>query len=289
MSLTVGVIGTGRVGAVLGAALARAGHRIVAGTGVSAESVDRAARLLPGVPLLPADEVVARAELVLLALPDDQLGPLVRGLVGTGAWRPGQVVAHTSGAHGLAVLAPARGIRPLALHPAMTFTGTAADLDRLQGIDYGVTAPATGKALAAELVADLGGRVVDIAEEMRPLYHAGLVTGANHLVMLVNEAADLLRAAGIADPARTLRPLLEAALDNALDRGDAALTGPVSRGDAGTVDRHLHTLAEHAPHATAGYTALARLTAARALTAGRITPAQAAPLLDVLANEGADA
>src|SRR5829696_5427872 len=118
---SAGIVGVGRVGAVLGAALARAGHRVVAGTGVSAESVGRAARLLPGVPLLPADEVVARADLVLLAVPDDQLGPLVTGLAGTGAWRPGQVVAHTSGAHGLAVLAPARGVRPLALHPAMTF------------------------------------------------------------------------------------------------------------------------------------------------------------------------
>lgn len=280
----VGIVGTGRVGAVLGAALARAGHPIAAGTGVSAGSVDRAARLLPGVPLLPADEVVARADLVLLAVPDDQLGPLVAGLAGTGAWRSGQVVAHTSGAHGLAVLRPAWGVRPLALHPAMTFTGTAADLDRLPGISYGVTAPDGLRPLAAGLVETLGGRLVDVPEDSRALHHAGLVVGANHLVTLVNEAVDLLRAAGVRDPADVLRPLLDAALGNALAAGDDALTGPVSRGDAGTVERHLRTLAERAPDAVAGYSALARRTAGRALAAGRITPAQAAPLLDVLAR-----
>ncbi|HEX6755991.1 MAG TPA: DUF2520 domain-containing protein [Mycobacteriales bacterium] len=282
--LSVGVIGTGRVGAVLGAALARAGHPVVAATGVSAESRDRAARLLPGVPLRPADEVVARAELVLLAVPDDELAALVAGLAGTGAWRAGQVVAHTSGAHGLAVLEPAAraGVRVLAVHPAMTFTGTGADLDRLAGTSFGVTAPPGLEPLAAALVASLGGRVVMVPEESRPLYHAALVVGANHLVTLVNEAADLLRRAGVAEPAGVLRPLLAAALENALRDGDAALTGPVSRGDAGTVSRHLRTLAERAPDAADGYAAMARLTAGRALAAGRITPAQAAPLLDVL-------
>jgi predicted short-subunit dehydrogenase-like oxidoreductase (DUF2520 family) len=285
--LRVGVIGTGRVGAVLGAALARAGHPVVAGAGVSAESRDRAARLLPGVPLLPADEVVARAELVLLAVPDDQLGALVAGLAGTGRWRPGQVVAHTSGAHGLAVLEPAAlaGVRPLAVHPAMTFTGAAADLERLAGTSFGVTAPEGLWPLAAALVAELDGEPVPVPEESRALYHAALVVGSNYLVTLVNEAADLLRRAGVGDPAGVLGPLLRTALDNALASGDAALTGPVSRGDAGTVERHLRTLAEQAPDAVPGYAALARLTAGRALAAGRITPAQAAPLLDVLTRD----
>lgn len=282
--LAVGLIGTGRVGAVLAAALARAGHHVVAGTGGSAESARRAARLLPGVPLLPAHEVVARAELVLLAVPDDQLAPLVARLAGTGAWRPGQLVVHTSGAHGVAVLAPATraGALPFALHPAMTFTGASEDLDRLAGTTFGVTTPAPLRAVAEALVRQLGGEPVLVAEAARPLYHAALVVGANHLVTLVNEAADLLRRAGIERPDRMLEPLLGAALANALRSGDAALTGPVSRGDAGTVAGHLDTLAEHAPDAVAGYTALARLTVGRALAAGRLTPGQAGPLLDVL-------
>jgi predicted short-subunit dehydrogenase-like oxidoreductase (DUF2520 family) len=282
-SLTVGLIGTGRVGAVLAAALAAAGHRIAAATGGSPGSRDRAARLLPGVPLLPADEVAAAAELVLVAVPDDVLGPLVAGLAELAAWRPGQLVVHTSGAHGAGVLAPAAraGARTIAMHPAMTFSGGPDDLRRLAGTTFGVTTDHLGDAGA--LVADLGGDLAEVAEADRPLYHAGLVVGANHLVTLVNEAADLLARAGVAEPGRVLSPLLHAALDNALRSGDAALTGPVSRGDAGTVAGHLQVLAERAPDAVPGYAAMARLTAGRALAAGRITPGQAAPLVDVLA------
>jgi predicted short-subunit dehydrogenase-like oxidoreductase (DUF2520 family) len=284
--LSAGVIGTGRVGSVLGAALSRAGHRVVAASGVSRESVRRAERLLPGVPLLPADDVVARSELVLLAVPDDVLGSLVGGLAETGAWRVGQIVAHTSGAHGAAVLAPAAGagVLPLALHPAMTFAGESEDLDRLTGVSFGVTAADALRPVAETLVLEMGGEPIWIPEQARPLYHAALVIGANHLVTLVNDAADLLRRAGVERPGPVLGPLLGAALDNVLRTGDAALTGPVSRGDAGTVAAHLRTLTAHAPHSVAAYVAMARLTADRALAAGRLRPAQAEPLLDVLAN-----
>jgi predicted short-subunit dehydrogenase-like oxidoreductase (DUF2520 family) len=195
-----------------------------------------------------------------------------------GALQPGQVVAHTSGAHGLAVLAPAA--HPIALHPAMTFTGLAGDLFRLPGTRFGLTAPAELKAFAARLITPLAGVPEWIADDDRPLYHAALAHGANHLVTLVNDAADLLRAAGVSNAAAVLSPLLHAALDNALRLGDAALTGPVSRGDAGTVAKHLDRLpADFAP----AYLALARRTADRAFAAGRLHPADAGLLLDALA------
>jgi predicted short-subunit dehydrogenase-like oxidoreductase (DUF2520 family) len=292
--LAVGVVGTGRVGSVLGAALARAGHRVVAATGVSAGSVARAERLLPGVPLLPAAETVERAELVLLAVPDDALAGLVVGLGETGRWRAGQIVVHTSGAHGLAVLEPAtrRGVLPLALHPVMTFAGRPEDLSRLTGAPFGVTAPeraggVPARPVAEALVLEMGGEPTWVPEGSRPLYHAALVIGANHLVTLVNESVDLLRAAGVDNAAQVLGPLLGAALDNALRLGDAALTGPVSRGDASTVGDHLSTLAEHAPDSVAAYVAMARRTADRALASGRLDPRQAEALLDVLAWRGA--
>ena len=116
--LRVGVVGAGRVGAVLGAALAAAGHRVVAVSAVSEASLERAATLLPDVPVHPVEEVVAAADLVLLAVPDDALTDLVAGLATTRVWRSGQIAAHTSGAHGLAPFAPAvdQGVIPLALH-----------------------------------------------------------------------------------------------------------------------------------------------------------------------------
>jgi predicted short-subunit dehydrogenase-like oxidoreductase (DUF2520 family) len=275
--LVVGVVGAGRVGAVLGAALAAAGHRVAAVAAVSAASRERAARLLPGAAVLPADEVArAATDLLLLAVPDDALGAVVTGLARTGALRPGQVVAHTSGAHGLAVLGDVEG---LALHPAMTFTGTDGDLARLPGIAWGVTA--RDRAFATRLVADLGGVPEWIAEDARPLYHAALAHGANHLVTLVNEAADLLRSAGVERPGAVLSPLLHAALDNALRLGDTALTGPVSRGDAGTVRKHLERIP---PESAPAYLALARRTADRAIAAGRLRPGDAVALLDALAE-----
>jgi len=279
--LAVGIVGAGRVGAVLGAALARAGHHVVAASGVSDASRARAARLLPGVPLLPADDVARAAELLLLAVPDDALPALVAGLAETGCLRPGQLVMHPSGRHGLAVLDPATrlGALPLALHPVLPFAGNEVDLARLTGASFGVTTPEVLRPVGEALVLEMGGEPVWVAEHLRPLWHAALSHGANHLVTLVASAADLLRAAGAEDPAAVLGPLLGAALDGALRSGDAALTGPVSRGDAGTVAAHLAALPDDVRPA---YAALARLTADRALASGRLRTDQAARLLDVL-------
>lgn len=254
--MIIGVIGAGRVGATLAAAFRLAGHEVVAG-------------------FEPA------AHLILVAIPDDALPEVVAGL----PVRHGQIVAHTSGAHGIGVLRPVvdRGGRPLALHPAMTFTGTAADLDRLPGVSYGVTAPDDLRAMATRLVADLGGVPEWIAEDQRALYHAALAHGANHLVTLVNEAADRLRDAGVRRPEKVLAPLLDAALHNALKLGDEALTGPVSRGDAGTVARHVAALAGSG--SLPAYLALARRTADRAIASGRLSATDAEELLDVLAAE----
>ncbi len=285
--LTVGVVGCGRVGSVLGAALARAGHRVVAVSGVSPESRRRAAQLLPGVAVLAADEVVVAAELVVLAVPDDALSALVAGLAETARWRAGQLVLHVSGSFGLTVLDPATGAGalPLALHPVLPFTGRGADdLERLAGVSFGVTAPEPLRLVAEALVVEMGGEPVWVADDMRPLWHAALTIGANHLTTLVNGAADLLQRAGVAEPGKVLGPMMGAALDSALRYGDRALTGPVSRGDAGTVAKHLAALAQSAPDAAAAYVALARQTADRALSSGRLRPDQAGALLDVLAE-----
>ncbi|MFZ0323296.1 MAG: DUF2520 domain-containing protein [Actinomycetes bacterium] len=284
--LTVGVIGAGRVGAVLGAALTRAGHRVVAASGVSDRSVARAEALLPGVPLLPPPDVAASADLLLLAVPDDSLADLVRGLVSAGVVSRGQLVVHTSGRWGTHVLEPATrvGALPLALHPVMTFTGTSIDLTRLAGCVFGVSAPEALMPIADALVLEMGAEPVAVDDEHRELYHAALAHSANHLVTLVASSSELLAAAGVEDPARLLGPLLSAALDNALRSGDAALTGPVARGDAQTVAAHVAAIEEVSPSTRAAYVALARLTADRALASGLLDAVHAESLLDVLSD-----
>jgi predicted short-subunit dehydrogenase-like oxidoreductase (DUF2520 family) len=285
--LAVGVIGTGRAGTALGAALARAGHAVVAVSAVSQASVSRARAAFPGVVIADPGQVLRQADLALLTVPDDVLPGLVDGLAATGAPLEGRILVHASGRHGLAVLEPAArlGALPLALHPVMTFTGRPDDVDRLTGTCFGVTAPEVLRTAAEALVIEMGGEPVFISEEQRDLYHAALASAANHLITLVAQAGDLLRAAGVADPARLLGPLLSASLDNALRFGDAGLTGPVARGDAETVAAHVAALdaaPSAPPAATAAYIAMARLTADRALAAGLLKAADAERLLGVL-------
>ena len=280
----IGVVGTGRVGAVLAAALRAAGHEIASAAGESDASRARADLLLPGVPLAKPSVVARSCEILFLTVPDDMLANVAAMLAASGAIRPGQVVVHTSGRHGLAVLAEAAsvGARTLAIHPAMTFTGTPVDLERLPGCVFGATARTEDRALAEQLIADLGGRPVWVSEEHRTLYHAGLAHGANHLVTLVSEAMEILAASGADDPSATLRPLLTAALDNALAFSDTALTGPIVRGDAGTVRDHLDELLANAPHTLPSYVAMARATLSRVVTDGRVLPIRAAKISRIL-------
>lgn len=283
--LRVGVVGAGRVGAVLAAALRSAGHSIVAVAGESDASRGRIADLLPGVPVEKPTAVARACDLLLLTVPDDMLGNVVKTMTDAGAIRPGMYVAHTSGRHGLAILEPAAaiGAHVMAVHPAMTFSGTSVDLARLTGCVFGLTAATPAdRAFAEALVQDLGGKPMWVPEEMRTLYHAGLAHGANHLVTLVTEAMEILAAAGATDPADTLRPLLTAALDNALDHGDAALTGPIVRGDAGTVAAHLDDIRTNAPQTLASYVSMARATLDRAVSDGRLLPIRALKIKNLL-------
>ena len=242
--LGVGIISAGRVGAVLGSALRAVEHQIIGVHAVSQASRERAEMLLPGVPVLEVEQIVERAELVLLAVPDDALGPLVQGLADLRRWQPGQLVVHTSGTHGIAILEPARlcGAIPLAIHPAMTFTGTSVDVRRLVGAPFAVTGAAPFLPIAQALVVEMGGEPVVVDEEHRPLYHAGLTHGANFIAGIANQTMRILGEAGVEDPARYARPLLEAALDRALTEGVAGISGPVPRADAGTVAAHVRAL-----------------------------------------------
>ncbi|WP_432421040.1 Rossmann-like and DUF2520 domain-containing protein [Nocardia cyriacigeorgica] len=279
--LTVGIVSAGRVGSAFGVALERAGHVVFGVAAISDASVHRARTRLPESRILPVEEVASSSELLILAVPDAELAGLVRGLASAGVVRPGTIVAHTSGANGVAVLAPLTelGARPLAIHPAMTFTGHDEDLARLANSCFGITAAdEIGYAIAQSLVIEMGGEPVRVAEEHRTLYHAALAHGSNHLVTVIVDAVAALRAAldgpgllgqqavddqpgGLAE--RLLAPLASAALDNALRRGQSALTGPVARGDVDAVAAHLRALDELDPRLAASYRALSLRTAER--------------------------
>ena len=286
-TLRVGVVGTGRVGAVLGAALREVGHEVVAASAVSDASLARAADLLPGVPIRDVPEVVAAADVVLLTVPDDAIGPVVAGLAAQNAWAGGRLVVHTSGFHGLDPLQPVvdAGGDAVVLHPVMTFSGTRKDLSRIVGTPIAVTASMGSDLVAEALALDLGGEPFRLADADRAQYHAALAHGANHLTTVVAQAQQLLRGVGVEDPSRLLRPLLEAALDNALEFGDKAMTGPVVRGDVGTVQAHLAALADNPPDIEVAYRALATAGLQRAHDRRAVPAESFGPMLAALAQD----
>lgn len=280
--LKVGIVSAGRVGTAVGMALERADHVVVACSAISAASLRLASRRLPDTPVLAVPEVAAHAELLLLTVPDSELPGLVTGLAATGAVRRGTIVAHTSGANGVTVLAPLadQGCVPLAIHPAMTFTGADEDVARLADTCFGITAAdEIGYAIAQSLVLEIGGEPFRVSEQGRTLYHAALAHGSNHIVTLMADALMALRAAlagegllgqepvadtpgGLAE--RIIGPLARAALENTLQRGQSALTGPVARGDAAAVAAHLTALDDVDPQLAQAYCADSLRTAQRA-------------------------
>ncbi|MBF4575073.1 Rossmann-like and DUF2520 domain-containing protein [Frondihabitans sp. VKM Ac-2883] len=225
--LGVGIVGAGHVGPILGAALAAAGHAIVGISAVSEVSRDRADAILPGVPILSVQDIVERSELVLLAVPDDQLDDLVSGLAATKAWQAGQLVVHTSPGHGLSVLDPARaaGAIPIAIHPALLFTGTTIDLVRLREAYCAVTAPGPVLPIGQALVVEMGAEPVVVADADRAKYAEAVETATTFSAAIVSQSVGILRELGLDEPGRVIAPLVRSAMDRALGTADGSL-GP---------------------------------------------------------------
>lgn len=227
--LGVGIIGAGRVGPVLGAGLANAGHAITGVATVSEEGRERAQALLPGAPILEIPPLVERSELVLLAIPERELEPFVSGLAAAGVWQAGQLVLHTAAGLGWSVLQPAvsAGAIPLAVHPAMSFTGTSMDLVRLRESYCAVTAPTPVLPIAQALVVELGAEPVVIAEADRAAYAEAIATATSFSQSIVRQSIDMLAELGVDAPSRVIAPLVRSAVENALQSPEHGDLPPV--------------------------------------------------------------
>jgi predicted short-subunit dehydrogenase-like oxidoreductase (DUF2520 family) len=216
--LGIGIIGAGRVGPVFGAALAGAGHAVVGISAVSQQSRDRAEAMLPGVPILDIPTILERSELVILAVPEAELASLIAGLAATGAWQPGQLVLHTAPSHGVEVLMPAQalGAIPLAVHPAMAFTGTSIDLIRLRESYCAVTAASVVQPIGMALVVEMGAEPLLVDEADRPAYAEAIAIATGFSSAIVAQATDALAAIGVENAGRILAPLVRSAVENAL-------------------------------------------------------------------------
>lgn len=214
--LGVGVIGAGKVGPVIASALAGAGHAL---TGITSGSDnERVEVLLPGVPRLDATQVIERSELVVIAVPSSELAGLVEGLAALGAWQPGQLVLHTAPEFGTDVLRPAAalGAIPLAVHPAVSFSGTSMDLMQLSGSFAAVTAPGAVLPIAQALAVELGCEPVVIAEGDRASYAEAIATATAFSRSIVQQATVLLSSVGVEHPGSFLSALVRSSVDQAL-------------------------------------------------------------------------
>lgn len=255
----IGVIGIGRLGASLALALEAAGHRIEALASLRGDSARALACRIEGATAVDAPTLVGACDLVFLAVPDGAVAPLVQALL----WRRGQSAVHCSGALGLDALEAARrgGVEVGCLHPLQSFSDPLGDPARFRGVVCGIEAHEPLGARLEALAASLGARSLRLEGADRALYHAAAVFASNDVVALVQAARQTWAAAGLpaAEAVPALLPLLRGAVDNieASSSLEAALTGPVARGDVETVRRHLAAL-EAWPDLEALYLELAR-------------------------------
>ena len=273
------IVGAGRLGASLGAALVRRGWEIALIVDRDARAAREARRLIGAGRTAAAFGRSSRpGEVVFIAVPDDAVGRVAASLAASGVAWSGRTVFHTSGLLPARALEPLRekGARTASLHPVQTFPRKDTPAAAFKGITWGIEGDAPAVRTAGTIVRGLGGHALLLSEKDKPLYHAACALASNALVALEWTAASLLREAGIGEEAASaaLLPLVQGTLQNVKSFGPGkALTGPILRGDAATVRTHLKAL-RSSPEALEVYRVMGkrilRLAGTRGLAAAKI-------------------
>lgn len=282
--IKLGFIGAGTIATALAVALSHKGYPVVAVSSRSQQSTDKFARLIDSCQSYSSNQEVAdAAELVFIATPDDVIASVVTEI----KWRPGQSIVHCSGADSTDILASAReaGAAVGAFHPLQTFVGLRQE--NLPGITYTLEAEEPLLTTLKEIATTLGGRWIVLKAEDKILYHAAAVFACNYLITLVKIATDLWQSFGIPPQQATqaLLPLLRGTINNIDATGiPRCLTGPIARGDSGTIKKHLDALQKAAPELIATYRELGLKTIPIALSKGRINSKQSDELEAILSQ-----
>lgn len=259
---SIGFIGAGRVASHLAAGLSLAGYRVVAVASRTFASAEALANKEKGcVPSVNNQAVADTCDLVFITTPDDAIPAVAAGL----KWRPDQAVVHCSGADSSEVLEAAKkgGAVTGVFHPLQTFANRNADLSSLRGITFSLEAEEPLLSELKNMAKEMGGKALVLKKEDKPLYHAAAVIACNYMVALTKLATDLWATFGVGDKEATaaLMPLMKGTLANIESTGlPGCLTGPIARGDIGTVRKHLASLHERAPGAEAAYRVLGQVT-----------------------------
>ena len=286
MEKPIGFIGAGTVGTALGAKLSEAGYPVAAVADVSREAAERFATFIPAARIFPsAQELVDATPFVFVTTPDDLIGRVVAEI----RWGDQHEVVHCSGAASLDVLEPARraGAEVGSFHPCQSFAGVEQAIRNLPGSTFAIEASSPLKETLARMAEDMGCSWITLGPGDKALYHAAAVFASNYFVTVVGIAADLFGRFGI-EPSRAIdviMPLLEGTLKNIKDMGlPRCLTGPVARGDLGTVKRHVEALRERAPEFLRVYVELALKAVPIAVAKGTLSERKARQLKEFLAE-----
>ncbi len=250
MGTSVSFVGAGRVGSSLARSLRTRGFKIGALVCRTLARAEEAALAVGGGGASTELGDAAAADIVFLTVPDSAIERVCMDLAARGMWRGEHTVVHCSGALSLGVLQAAadQGAAVLSLHPMQSVADPISGAASMVGSFFGVEGCQRGLAVGEMLVHALGGRALRIAPGGKAAYHAAAVMVSNYLVALMDMGCDLLVQAGLprTEALAALLPLASGTLANILNQGiPAALTGPIERGDATTVARHLHVLGEH--------------------------------------------
>jgi predicted short-subunit dehydrogenase-like oxidoreductase (DUF2520 family) len=285
----IAIIGLGRVGTAIGYLLRRAGYSVVAVSGRSRTSLQNRISYTGGT-AFTADanaEAATLASCIFITTPDDTIATVCRQIVQQGGVNVGDKVVHTSGAIGLDLLEPARqaGAKVASIHPLQSFADIEGAVRSIPSTTFGITAEEDLRKWAAALVRELGGIPVEIPEAIKPLYHAAACMASNYLTTLVHGVEEIYLSLGLTrdEAIRAFWPLVTGTLKNIEGNGSVhALTGPISRGDAGTIERHIRVFHETLPEYLPVYCALGLMTVELARKRNSVPPERAELMREIL-------
>jgi len=285
----IAIIGLGKAGTAIGYLLRQAGYPIVAVAGRSRASLRNRIGYTGG-KAFTADadaEAASLATCIFITTPDDTIAAVCRAIVQEGGIKPGDKVVHMSGAGGIDLLDAARqaGAKAASIHPLQSFADIEGAIRNIPSSTFGITADEDLRDWSAGLVRELGGIPVEIPEAVKPLYHAAACVASNYLTTLIHTVEEIYLSLGLNrnEAIRAFWPLLAGTLKNIETKGSVrALTGPIARGDVGTIGQHIRVLSETLPEYLPAYCAMGLLTVGLALKGNTLSPEKADKIRNIL-------
>jgi predicted short-subunit dehydrogenase-like oxidoreductase (DUF2520 family) len=284
---SIAILGLGKVGTAVGFLLRQAGYRIVAVAGRSQASLNQGIVYTGGKPYLNFSAAALTANCIIITTSDDAIAHVCKKIASERCIRPGNKVIHMSGAGGLDLLQSAQdaGAHVACIHPLQSFAHVEGAIRNLPGSTFGITSGDEIKEWSVQMVRDLGGVPFFVADADKPLYHAAACIASNYLTTIIHMVEEIYQSLGLSseDTIRAIWPLVMGTIANIETKGTVqALTGPVARGDSGTIKKHTEALRNRLPALLQAYSALGILTADIGLKKKTLSPETARQIKELL-------